>query len=135
MNLVPDAFSDLLSDNTQNAFAIIATVTPLGNPVATPIWFLADKTHILFSASLTSIKNRNIQANPRVSLCIMTEDNHVRYVEIRGRVVEITREGWGDFSRQIRQKYPGGDEPSDVTPDGMAIFKVAPDKVFAFDYS
>lgn len=135
MKLVPYAFQDLFSDNTQNTFAVIATITANATPVTTPIWFLADDDCILFSAALNSIKNQNIQANPSVSLCIMAEGNHVRYVEIRGKVTEITREGWNDFSRRIKQKYPGGDAPSDITPDGVAIFKVVPDKVFAFNYT
>ncbi|WP_119073002.1 pyridoxamine 5'-phosphate oxidase family protein [Aggregatilinea lenta] len=135
MNLVPDAFQDLFHDSTINAFAVIATVTPNGIPVTTPIWFLADEDTILFSAALNSVKHHNIQANPSVSLCVMTENNHVRYVEVRGQVTEITREGWSEFSRRIKQKYPGGEDPSNTTPPNTAIFKVTPSKVFAFDYS
>jgi len=135
MHVVPEPFRDLLADDTPNAFAVLATVSPSGVPVATPIWFLADDDTILFSSALDSVKGRNIQANPQVSLCIMTEASHVRYVEVRGRVVEISPDGWGVFSRRIKRKYPGGDTLSDQTPPGMAIFKVVPDKAFAFDYT
>lgn len=135
MRIVPEAFQDLLSDASSNTFAVLATTTPGGHPVATPIWFLADEDAILFSSEADSLKARNIRANPFVSLCIMREDNHVRYLEIRGRVVDITTEGWGEFSRRQKAKYPGADAPSETAPPGYAIFRVQPEKALAFDYT
>lgn len=135
MKQIPEAYQDLMADDAKNAFAVVATVAPDGSPAAVPVWFLADDDCIRFSSHLNSQKARNIRDNPHVSLCIMTEDNHVRYVEVRGRVVEISGEGWGAYSRRIKRKYPGGDEPSDAPPPGWAIFTVVPDKVLAFDYT
>lgn len=135
MSAIPSGYEDLFNDDSQNTFAVIATITPNEIPVTTPIWFLANEQTIVFSASLNSIKYHNIQHNPNVSLCILKEDNHVRYVEIRGKVTNITREGWGDFSHRIKRKYPGGDEPSEIAPENMTIFVVSIEKAFGFDYS
>ena len=135
MRIVPEAFQDLLSDTSPNTFAVLATVTPGGQPVTMPVWFLADQDAILFSSEVDSLKARNIRANPSVSLCIMREDNHVRYLEIRGRVVDITTDGWGEYSRRQKAKYPGADEPGESAPPGYAMFRVLPEKVLAFDYT
>ncbi|MBI2762613.1 MAG: TIGR03667 family PPOX class F420-dependent oxidoreductase [Chloroflexi bacterium] len=48
--------------------AWLTTVTPSGQPQSTPIWFLWADGEILIYSDHRALRNRNIAANPRVSL-------------------------------------------------------------------
>ena len=46
-----------------------------------------------------------MRRDPRVALAIVDPDNPYRYLEIRGRVVEITEEGADDHIDKMAKKY------------------------------
>src|SRR5450631_3676873 len=87
---IPDKYRDLF---TKRAFASLATLMPDGRPQVTPIWCDLDGDHVVFNSAKGRQKDRNIRRDPRVSLAVIDPDNPYRYLEIRGRVVEITEEG------------------------------------------
>src|SRR5579862_7872361 len=51
------------------------------------------------------MKDRNMRRDPRVSLTVMDPDNQYRYVEIRGRVAEITENGADTHIDKMAKKY------------------------------
>ena len=51
-----------------------------------------------------------MRRDPRVALAIVDPDNPYRYLEIRGRVVEITEEGADDHIDKMAKKYLGVDK-------------------------
>ena len=101
---IPEKYADLL---TKPAFANLATVMPDGSPQVTPVWVDFDGSHILFNSALGRVKDKNIRRDPRVSVAIQDPANPYRYLEIRGRVVEITEKGADEHINKLSQKYLG----------------------------
>ena len=130
MDLVPEKYSDLLSDEVK-AFVVIATISKNNTPMMTPVWFLTEGEYIIFLTSADSAKAKNIKARPQVGLLIMQEGNHLRYIEMRGMVVE-TLEVTQEFRSKLLLKYTGK-EKNEPPPPGLVLFKIKPEKVFTYD--
>src|SRR5919205_928630 len=77
----------------KKAFAHLATVGPDGRPQVTPVWADFDGTYIRINTARGRVKDRNLKANPNVALSLQDPDNPYRYVQVRGRVAEMTEQG------------------------------------------
>ncbi len=89
--------------------AHVATLMKSGSPQVTPVWVDCDDTHILINTAEGRQKPRNLERDPRIALSIASRDNPQEYIQIRGRVVEITREGAFDHISKLGRKYNGPD--------------------------
>jgi len=123
---IPNQFLDLFE---KKAFATLATIMPDGRPQATPVWCDYDGRHILINSAKGRRKDRNMRRDPRVSLAIMDPDNPYRYLEVRGRVVEITEQGADLHINRMAKKYLGQDiypyrQPGEV----RVLYKVEPEQ-------
>jgi general stress protein 26 len=87
MEALDKKFHDLLEDKTK-AFAVLTTISKDHIPVMSPIWFLVEDNCIAFTTDDKSVKGKNIKARPQVGLVLMSEGNFLRYIEIRGKVIE-----------------------------------------------
>ncbi len=125
---IPPQFRDLLE--TKKAFAHLATLLPDGSPQVTPVWFDFDGTDLRINSAKGRVKDRNMRAHPEVALAIMDPKNPYRYVQIRGRVVAITKEGADDHIDALAYKYQGIRKYEGRAP-GMVrvIYKILPEKV------
>jgi PPOX class probable F420-dependent enzyme len=85
---VPDKYADLFK---KKAFANLATLMKDGSPQVTPVWCDYDGKNVRVNSALGRVKDKNIRRDPRVSLAIQDPENPYRYMEIRGKVVEITQ--------------------------------------------
>jgi PPOX class probable F420-dependent enzyme len=101
---IPEAFLDLFR---KPAFASLATLLPDGSPVVTPVWVDYDGTYVTVNAHRCVLKTRNILADPRVALTIYDPQDPYRFLSIRGRVVESTREGAAVNHENLLQRYLG----------------------------
>jgi PPOX class probable F420-dependent enzyme len=123
---VPDKYVDLFQ---KKAFANLGTLMPDGSPQVTPVWVDYDGKHVRVNSALGRVKDRNIRRDPRVSLAIQDPENPYRYVEIRGKVVDITQNGADEHINSLSQKYLGnpvypGRKPGEV----RVLYKIAPEK-------
>jgi PPOX class probable F420-dependent enzyme len=122
---IPDKYRDLFS---KRAFANLATLMPDGRPQVTPIWCDLDGDHVVFNSARGRQKDRNVRRDPRVSLAIVDPDNPYRYLEIRGRVVEITEEGADAQIDKLAKKYLGVDKyPYGQPGEVRVIYKIKPE--------
>src|SRR5207249_3645796 len=78
-------------------FACVATIGEDGAPQNTPVWIDYDGKHVLFNTEQKRAKTRNLKRDPRVALTVMDSSNPYNYIEIKGRVVEITPEGGAEL--------------------------------------
>jgi PPOX class probable F420-dependent enzyme len=123
---VPDKYVDLLQ---KKAFANLSTLLPDGSPQVTPVWVDYDGKHVRVNSALGRVKDKNMRRDPRVSLAIQDPENPYRYVEIRGKVVDITQNGADEHINSLSQKYLGnpvypGRKPGEV----RVLYKIAPEK-------
>lgn len=124
---IPEEYVDLLE---KPAFGSLGTLMPDGSPQVTPVWVDYDGKHVRFNSALGRVKDKNIRRDPRVSVTLVDPANPYRYLEIRGRVVEITQNGADDHINKLSQKYLGKPiypfrQPGEV----RVTYKIQPDKV------
>jgi PPOX class probable F420-dependent enzyme len=87
---IPEADRDLLEGRI---YAVLATVMPDGQPQSTVVWCDYDGTHVLINTMRGFRKEKNMRANPRVTLLAYDQCNPLRSLEVRGTVVEMTETG------------------------------------------
>lgn len=95
---------------------------PDGQPQTTPVWFSREGPHILINTMRDFRKQKNLRADPRVSLLIYDPKKPLRHMEIRGRVVEMTEEGaleHLDALTAFYMKKPGARFFGDSVPEAM----------------
>ncbi len=130
MKAIPESHQDLLKDETK-ACAYLATTMKDGTPQVTPLWFNTDGEYILVNSAKGRLKDKNMRARPYVALLISDPNNWYRYVEIRGRVVEITETGADEHINKLNMKYHDGAPWTYRAGQVRVIYKIQPDKVFA----
>ncbi len=88
-------------------FANLATLMPDGSPQVTPVWIDRDGDIVLVNTAEGRQKPKNIARDPRVALCIFNQNDPYAWVQIRGRMVEMTKEGAEDHIDKMAKKYIG----------------------------
>jgi PPOX class probable F420-dependent enzyme len=124
---IPDKYRDLF---TKRAFASLATVMPDGSPQVTPVWVDLGGDLVLVNTARGRQKDKNMRRDPRVAMAIIDPENPYRYLEIRGRVAEITEEGADPHIDKMAKKYLGADKyPYRQPSETRVIFKIQPERV------
>jgi PPOX class probable F420-dependent enzyme len=123
---LPEKYRDLFN---KKAFASLATLMPDGRPQVTPVWVDYDGSHVIVNTAKGRVKDRNMRRDPKVSLAIIDPDNPYRYLEVRGRVAEITENGADQHIDKMAKKYLGQDKyPYRQPGEVRVMYKIAPEK-------
>lgn len=126
---IPESHRDLLSDAAQ-AYLYLATVMGDGSPQVTPVWFNTEGSLILVNTAKGRVKDRNLRSRPRAAMLIADPKDPFRYVQVRGRIVEIDEANGLQHIGVLSMKYRG--KPwSPVAGQIRVIFKLLPEHVFA----
>ena len=122
---IPDKYLDLFQ---KKAFANLATLMPDGTPQVTPVWCDFDGTHVLVNSARGRQKDRNMKRNAAVALSIQDPDNPYRYLEVRGKVAEITENGADAHIDKMAKKYLGADKyPYRQASETRVMYKIQPE--------
>ncbi len=121
---IPAGFADLLE---KKALAHLATLMPGGGPQTTPVWVDRHGDLIWVNSAKGRLKDKNMRRDARVALSIQDPDNLYRYLEIRGKVVEITESGADAHIDSLAKKYMGLDQyPLRKPGEQRVIYKIEP---------
>jgi len=101
---IPESHRDLL-DGTY--CAALTTVMPDGQPQITPVWYSREGDYILLNTMRGFRKEKNMRVNPKVALLVIDPQDGSRWIEVRGNVVEIRREGAEAHVDKLMQRYTG----------------------------
>jgi len=101
---IPDDYLDLLNGPHP---AALTTVMPDGQPQTTVVWCNFDGMHVLVNTMRGFRKEKNMRANPKVTLLAYDPGQPLRYIEVRGEVVEMTEEGALAHLDQLSLLYTG----------------------------
>jgi PPOX class probable F420-dependent enzyme len=124
--VIPDKYKDLFE---KRAFGSLATLMPDGSPQVTPVWCDYDGTHVIVNTAKGRQKDKNMRRDSRVSLAVIDPDNPYRYLEVRGKIKEVTEEGAEDHINKMAQKYLGMEKYPNLQPGEVrVIFKVEPER-------
>jgi len=102
---IPDTHLDLL---TRPVHGVLATIMPDGTPQSSVVWVDTDGQDVLINTTLERQKGRNMLHNPRVTVLVVDPQHTERWIEIRGRVVELTGEGAEDQADKLTRRYGAG---------------------------
>lgn len=109
------------------ALANLATINKDGSPQVTPVWFDFDGTHVRVNSARGRLKDKNMRRDARVAVAITDPENPYHYLEIRGRVVEITESGADPHIDSLAKKYMGVDEyPLRQPGEVRVIYRIEP---------
>ena len=102
---------DLLDLLGKPSPCFIATTMPDGSPQLTQTWVDTDGEHVLINTVEGFQKIRNIERDPRVAVTVSDPANPFRYIQVRGRVIDVTPEGGVEHIEKLAQRYLGGPYP------------------------
>ena len=129
MDNLPFEYQDLISDDIK-AFAYLSTIMEDGSPQVTPIWFNYTKDYILINSAKGRVKDRNMRTRTKVALAIQDPKNPYRYIQIHGKVIEVTEDGAKAHIDILAKKYIGRDAyPFSVPGEIRVIYKILPEHV------
>jgi PPOX class probable F420-dependent enzyme len=127
---IPASHLDLFE---KKAFAYLATHLHDHDILVNPVWCDYDGTYVLLNSARGRLKDRMMRRNPHVTLCIADPENPYRYLEIRGRVADITTEGAEAHIDRLAQKYLGQvTYPFRQTGEVRVLYRIEPKKVVPF---
>src|SRR4029453_18329297 len=117
---IPESHIDLIDGPY---WAALTTVMPDGQPQTTPVWCNREGSYVLTNTMKGFRKEKNMRANPRVTLLVYDPRNPLRNIEVRGLVVEMTEAGGVGHNDRLAQLYLGNPDAhffGDAVPADLA---------------
>ena len=112
----------------------IATVMKDGSPQVSPVWANYDDDddgYILVNTAKGRIKHKNILRDPRVAVSVVSKENPLDMVTIRGIVEELIPDYQYLHADKLTQQYMGREHyPFKIDGEERVILKIKPHKVF-----
>ncbi len=125
-DVIPARFLELFQ---KKSFGHLATLLPNGTPQTSPVWVDFDDTYVLVNSARGRLKDKNMRQRPQVALSIQDPDDPYRYLEVRGRVVEITEQGAEEHIDRLAKRYLGLDRyPYRQPGEVRVIYKIKPER-------
>ncbi|MFB6152472.1 MAG: pyridoxamine 5'-phosphate oxidase family protein [Haloarculaceae archaeon] len=124
---VPAEYHDLFEAET---FAHVVTMTPDGDPHATPVWidYDVESNRLLVNTERGRRKERNVAANPRVAVSMTDPDDPYRFLSVTGEVDEVATEGAREHIDELARRYTGEDYQNPIETERV-ILRIRPDEV------
>lgn len=99
---IPESHRDLLVGDIHG---VLTTLMPDGQPQSSMVWVDYDGAYLLINTTLERQKGRNMRVNPKVTVLVIDPKNNSRWIEVRGKVVEMTRNGAEAHADKLTQRY------------------------------
>ena len=127
---IPQAYRDLFD---KKSFAHVATVGADGSPQVTPVWIDQEGQYIRFNTARGRVKTRNLERTPKIALSVQDPENPYRYIQVRGRVVEVTEKGADAHIDKLAKRFLGLDKyPFRQPGEQRLIVRIAVDRISGF---
>lgn len=134
---IPADFLDLANGPR---VAALTTVMPYGGPQTTVVWCDYDGTYIRVNTMRGFRKEKNMRANPRVTLLCYDPRQPLRYLEVRGTVVEMTEQDALEHLDGLSELYTGKKPyfgtcvPAEFKDREIPVLcKILPTRIFTLD--
>jgi PPOX class probable F420-dependent enzyme len=120
---IPSEFLYLLQ---RPLFGSLGTVRPDNTVQVNPMWFDSDGETIRFTHTSKRAKYRNLQLNPSMSLLLTDPDNPLRYLELRGRLIEVIADPDGQYYVHLGRRYgnPAQQPPPDKADRVILVMSI-----------
>jgi hypothetical protein len=114
----------------------LATVRKDGRAHVAPIWFVLDGDDLIFNTWHSSVKARNMQRDPRVSLCVDEDSPPYSFVIVEGTVtLSEDLDQSLIWATRIGGRYMGKDQAEAFgkrnSVEGELLVRLTPTKIIA----
>jgi PPOX class probable F420-dependent enzyme len=112
VGLLSDGASDQIPPSHRDLvecppIAVLTTVSRDGYPQTSVVWCDFDGVHVRINTMVGFAKERNMRREPQVTLLCYDPRRPLRYLEVRGTVVEMTEQGAAQHLDALASKYVG----------------------------
>jgi PPOX class probable F420-dependent enzyme len=135
--MAPDVLAEFLR---QPHIGVLATLRGDGRPYTVPVWWLWDEEAFWISSTTTRVWCRQLQRDPRTSLCIEAMAPVPGHVGVDGRAEArlLTDFDIWPLSRRLVDKYTPADGDADaffanMQTEPRLLFRLVPDVWRAID--
>ncbi|MEM2004018.1 MAG: PPOX class F420-dependent oxidoreductase [Nitrososphaerota archaeon] len=112
---------------------ILATLMPDGSPHLSPVYVDREGDIVLVNTVIGRVKHLNVKRDPRVSLVVVDHLNPLQYVEIRGRVSDLTVVGAEEHIDKLAKRYMGVEKHPFRRPgQKRIIMKIVAEKIVEY---
>jgi PPOX class probable F420-dependent enzyme len=133
-NTIPNSHIDLFQ---RPVHGVLTTLMPDGMPQSSIVWVDYDGEFVLINTTLERQKGRNMQLNPKVTILVIDPNDSSRWIEVRGQVIEMTRDGAEAHADKLTQRYCPGKQyfyrdiypPEQKEKETRVITRIQPVKV------
>ena len=122
---LPAKVRELIDGST---FAVVSTVNPDHSPQSTVVWLKRDGDDVLFSTVRGRKKTRNMERDPRVSVCAYDPAQPYSYFTVEGSVT-LTEEGGTELINELSLKYDGRPYTFDPPENVRVVCRLTPARV------
>lgn len=106
MSRIPASYQDLFD---RPIIISLATVQPDGQPQVTPVWADYVNGHVRINTAAGRQKYKNLLERPQVTILAVDPSNGQRFVEVRGRVADVSEETGDAVIDKLANDYLGVD--------------------------
>ena len=115
-----------------DAVAHLATLMRDGSPHSVPLWVGVDGDRLMLFTEAGTLKDRNLQRDPRVAISVTAADNDYSMAFVRGVAVDrIDGVAALPYVDRISRLYTGEDY---ALREGLAVWFVEPHKAWSRAY-
>ena len=109
---------------------MLTTINPDGSPQSTVVWLMRDGDDVLFSSIRGRRKTRNMERDPRVSVCAYDPAQPYSFFTVEGTVT-LDERGGPELRDELSLKYDG--QPAGVeSPEVVRVVcRLTPNKVIS----
>jgi PPOX class probable F420-dependent enzyme len=137
-NIIPNSHLDLIAGPVH---AVLTTISPAGKPENTVVWCSWDGEHVLVNTVDGRRKANNVRANPYVALTAIDPENPLRWIDVRGLVLEIADDvGNANIDAHTRlytehEKFFGDYAAAErEATEKRIILKIKPERVLVYPH-
>lgn len=123
---LPDLAKKLIDNPT---YAVLTTINSDGSPQSTVIWIKRDGGDLLFSTTRGRVKTRNMERDPRVSICAYDPAQPYSYITVEGTVA--LQDDPGDLIGELSYKYANEPWTADAPGTARVVCRLTPTHVIS----
>jgi PPOX class probable F420-dependent enzyme len=126
---IPDSHKTLFE---RPILASLATTMPGGLIQVNPVWIDYDGTYVRFNSAEGRQKDKNVKKNGVATVLLVDPNDNYFWVEVRGRVIDITHEGADAHIDSLAKKYLRKDKyPNRREGEVRLTYLIKPERVRA----
>jgi PPOX class probable F420-dependent enzyme len=102
-----------------------------------PVWHFLDGEQVIVAVEESSVKARNVRNDPRVALCVATDELPQRWVQVNGTAT-LSKDRVSSTVRAVSVHYKGAEEGESYTREALRkldfiLIRITPTSMLGFD--